>query len=356
MARGGRSRSSAARRALALALLLGALSAASAAARDAEPPERPERPRRIQLYVMPDTQSWAGNQGGHSLATWRAVVDALCRQRERFAMVLHTGDMVDKPRRRPEEWRAAQSVMKRLDRCGMPYAIAFGNHDFDEYPPEEGTKTLNDSRWKALRAELAYQPEERAPSGRTALTPLVPGWYVATLDYRLSREDLAWLDAEIAERPGARFLALDHACIGPAGLMRPHCGKVFERHPAIRIAVSGHWIGPVRDAWLRLPRQKGPPLIALFQNYQFVPDLAAWGVVIELEPESGDVCVWSENLLTGETGQPGGRHGKYVVLPGNARRCFDGSEGSKARAAPPPEATGTVVRPEPGSMGPGRQF
>jgi hypothetical protein len=326
MGRGGRSTS--ARRAITLALLLGAL-LAPAVVRAAEPERRAAEPSRsasrIQLYVMPDTQSWTWNQGGHSLATWRAVVDALCRQRDRFAMVLHTGDMVDKPRTRPDEWRVARSVMERLDRCRMPYAIAFGNHDWDEYPPEEGKKVGGDSRWKALRAALAHQPAERAPSGRSELTPLVPGWFVVTLDLRPSREDLAWLEAEIAERPGARFLVLDHLCIGPSGVMRPACRALFERHPEIRIAVSGHWIGPVREAWMRLTRQKGPPLIALFQNYQFVPELAAWGVVIELEPESGDLCVWSENLLTGETRRPGGSYGKRPVLPGNDRRCFAGS-------------------------------
>src|SRR5262245_63756907 len=98
---------------------------------------------------MPDTQTWTWNQGGGSLAAWRSVAEALCRERQRFATVLHTGDMVDQPRTRPAQWETALSVMKLLDGCGMPYAIAFGNHDYDNYPPPGGDQNASgDARWK----------------------------------------------------------------------------------------------------------------------------------------------------------------------------------------------------------------
>lgn len=281
----------------------------------------------LELYVMPDTQSWTWNQGGASLTTWRAVTEALCRERERFAMVLHTGDMVDLPRLRPEEWRTALSVMERLDSCGMPYAIAFGNHDFDNYPPPAGAETQGqgDSGWKALRSELAYQPQETAPSGRSALTPLAPGWFILTIDFVPSEADLAWIADEIAKRPEARFVALNHHCVDRNGVAKPWCQKLFDEQPRIRIAVSGHWLGPVRDAWREVPRAKAPPLIALYQNYQHVPDLAAWGVVVELDPASGAVCAWSENLLDGAIGHPAASAREVgQVEAGSPRRCLDG--------------------------------
>ena len=283
---------------------------------------------KLQLYVMPDTQSWAWNQDGGTLATWRSVVDALCRQRERFAMVLHTGDMVDTPRVRPAEWRNALSVMQRLDACRMPYAIAFGNHDHDNYPPPKGTPLQGDHQWKAFRSQLAYRPEETAPSGRSALFPLAPGWFVLTLDFRASRADRAWAAAEIEERRDARFLVLHHDCVDAKGVTaKPRwCRSLVEDHPQIRVAVSGHWLGHVRDGWREVPRPQGPPLIALYQNYQHVPDLAAWGVLMELDPASGAVCVWSENLLNGAVGHPAAPRGVVgAVAAGNPRRCFDGS-------------------------------
>lgn len=303
---------------LLLPLLLGP---APASAREAA-----EGGRKLQLYVMPDTQSWAWNQGGDSLATWQAVADALCRQRERFAMVLHTGDMVDLPRLRPAEWDGAGSAMQRLDACRMPYAIAFGNHDFDNYPPPgPEPRGEGDRGWKALRARLAYQPQERAPSGRSALTPLAPGWFVLTLDFTPSSADLAWAAAEIAKRPEASFLVLNHHCIDRNGVGKPWCAKLFEEQPRIRIAVSGHWLGRVRDAWREVPRAKAPPLIALYQNYQHVPALAAWGVVVELDPASGAVCVWSENLLDGAIGHPAASAREVgPVEAGSPRRCLGG--------------------------------
>lgn len=280
---------------------------------------------KLRLYVMPDTQSWAWNQGGDSLATWRSVTEALCRQRARFAMVLHTGDMVDKPRRRPEEWRNALSAMQPLDACRMPYAIAFGNHDYDNFPPPEGVRAQGDRSWQALRSKLAHQPEKSGPSGRSGVYPLVPGWFVLTLDFDPTPEDLAWVDAEIEERRDARFVTLDHHCIGPGGVMKPWCRKLFERHPRIRVAISGHWLSAVREDWRSVPRPPGPPLVALYQNYQYVPELAAWGAVVELDLATGALCVWSENLLTGAVGHPAASFRKAPIAPGAPRRCFDGS-------------------------------
>jgi len=100
----------------------------------------------------------------------------------------------------------------------------------------------------------------------------------------------------------------------------------------MRIAISGHWLGSKRDAWLAVPRANGRRLVTLFQNYQHVPELAAWGVVLELESASGALCVWSENLLTGAVTHPTASSQLVgAVAAGSGRRCFDGS-GAEVRA------------------------
>jgi hypothetical protein len=72
-------------------------------------------------------------------------------------------------------------------------------------------------------------------------------------------------------------------------------------------------------------------LVTLFQNYQHVPDLAAFGVVVELEPASGALCVWSENLLSGAVTHPAASSQLVgAVAAGPARQCFDAS-GAKLR-------------------------
>lgn len=129
-------------------------------------------------------------------------------------------------------------------------------------------------------------------------------------------------------------MVLDHHCVKASGIA-PHrwCRPLFDAHSAIRVAISGHWLGRVRDAWHEVKRPHGPPLIALYQNYQHVPDLAAWGVVVELDLASGGVCVWSENLLSRAVGRPAAS-GRAVgaVAEGTKRRCFDGSR-ARARGA-----------------------
>lgn len=282
---------------------------------------------KLQLYVMPDTQTWAANQDGGTLATWRSVADALCRQRARFRMVLHTGDMVDAPRLQPEQWSNALSVMQRLDACRMPYAIAFGNHDFDDYPSPKGEMAATGDRsWSALLAKLAHQPAEKSPSGRSGLYPLAPGWFVLGMDFRPTGTEQRWIDAALARRAGARFVLLHHDCVNTRGMASAWCTKFLEENPEIRVAISGHWLGEERDAWQRVPRANGQPLLALYQNYQHIPDLAAWGAVVELDPVSGGLCVWSENLLSEAITHPAASWGPVGnVRAGPPRTCFQGA-------------------------------
>jgi hypothetical protein len=315
---------------LALALLLAVGPLPRSAATESAPPHG-----KLQLYVMPDTQSWAWNQGGNTLETWRSVAQELCRQRERFAMVLHTGDLVDRPRR-PVEWENALAVMRRLDACRMPYAIAFGNHDYDNYPSPPNVPPAGDRGWRRVLEQLAHQPVETGPTGRSALHPLAAGWFVVTADFVASRADLDWISAAIARRPEARFVLLNHHCVNAKGLVPgpsfEWCRKLVEENPRIAVAVSGHWLGARREGWTQSQRANGRGLVALYQNYQHVPDLAAWGVVIELDPASGAACVWSENLLSGAVGHPEASAPEVGwVGPSPARRCFDAGAGRAAR-------------------------
>jgi hypothetical protein len=310
---------------LALALLLAAgLPVRSAGAEPAP------RAGQLRLYVMPDTQSWAWNQGGSTLETWRSVAKEICRQRERFAMVLHTGDLVDQPRLRPVEWSHALSVMRELDACRMPYAIAFGNHDYDNYPVAQNVPLEGDRAWRQVMAQLAHRPAETGPSGRSALYPLAEGWFVVSADFVASRADLDWIAGAIAKLPGARFVFLNHHCVNAKGLVPgpsfEWCRTLVEQNPGIVVAVSGHWLGPRRDGWTRSVRANGRGLIALYQNYQHLPELAAWGVVIELDPASGAACVWNENLLSGELERPAASSPQLgKIAAGPARRCFEAS-------------------------------
>src|SRR5262245_42553796 len=280
----------------------------------------------VRFYVMADTQSWARNLGGTTLATWRAVAQAICRQRDRFAMVLHTGDLVNDSRQ-GVEWDNAVSVLHELDACGMPWAIAFGNRDFDDYTGDVNAPLHGDLRWRAALNKLAHRPLQVGPSGRTALHDLAPGWFVLVADYIPSQADLDWMSAAIGARRQARFVLLSHTCVSPSGLIAGDwCERLLERHPEIRIAVSGHWIGPAREVWTEIPRKNADPVVLLFQNYQHVPELAAFGVVVELDSRSGEVCVWSEDVLRGAVGHPAVASSPAgPVTAGGAKRCFAGA-------------------------------
>lgn len=286
---------------------------------------------KLQLYVMPDTQAWSWNQDGTTLATWRAVVAKLCEQRGRFTRVLHTGDLVDHPNR-PVEWRNALATLATLDACGVPYSIAFGNHDFDNFPPPPNVLLAGNRSWQSVVAKLAWRPLARAPSGRAALDALAPGWFVLATDFVWNAADRAWMDEQIAARKDARFVVLSHQCANAGGVAFDWCRGFFDAHPGIRVVVSGHWLGATRDAWRSAPRPRGPALVTLLANYQHVPTLAAWGLVIELDPATGALCAWSENLLTGAVGHPAASSALVgAVAASPPRTCFDAAGRSERR-------------------------
>jgi hypothetical protein len=72
--------------------------------------------------------------------------------------------------------------------------------------------------------------------------------------------------------------------------------------------------------------------VTLFANYQHVPALAAWGLVVELDPATGALCAWNENLLTDEVGHPAASSalvGSVAASP--PRTCFDAAGRSERR-------------------------
>ena len=81
---------------------------------------------RFTLVVLPDTQEYAKSYPAVFEAQTRWIVEN--RQRENIVFVSHLGDVVDNAPNL-DQWTNAKSAMARLDRAGLPYGVALGNHD-----------------------------------------------------------------------------------------------------------------------------------------------------------------------------------------------------------------------------------
>ena len=110
-------------------LLLSGLVVAPSGAQQAEP---------YTIVVLPDTQSYLNRDFPGRDAYFADQVDwAIAQQSNRnIVFVSHVGDVVERSQNQVE-WDLARPIFDRLDRSGIPFGVAAGNHDmlFDATSP-----------------------------------------------------------------------------------------------------------------------------------------------------------------------------------------------------------------------------
>jgi 3',5'-cyclic AMP phosphodiesterase CpdA len=172
------------------------------------------------------------------------AVDAILALRPRPDLVLATGDLADAGQE--EEYRTLRGALARLP---MPVYVVPGNHD----------------RREALRAAFADHPY-LPPEGR--LRYAVDGYPVRLigLDTQLSGrtegevggDQLAWLDARLAEAPDRPAIVFMHHPPFPTGIGhmdRINCtdgaamADVIARHSHVERVLCGHHHRPIQIRW-----------------------------------------------------------------------------------------------------------
>lgn len=183
----------------------------------------------------------------------KACVDALLRLDPQPDLIVHTGDLTDFGR--PDEYAHLRAILAPLK---APVLAIPGNHD----------------ERKAMRAAFAAEgyfaaqgflqyAVERGPLRFVGLDTVVPGHGGG----ELCAERLAWLDARLAERPGAPTVVLMHhppfltgiAHMDRVGLEgRVGFADVMRRHDQVEAVLCGHVHRVIRASVGGRPAMTGP--------------------------------------------------------------------------------------------------
>lgn len=196
-----------------------------------------------RFVVLPDTQN--------ATEKFPEVLDATCdwiaanKEKLNIQYVLQVGDMVE---RGGDEymWKNFDGSMKRLEKAGVPYILAVGNHDFSKGPgdrlaffeqyfpvsrfdklPSFGSNALigsNSSSYHAFRA------------GGT-------NWLVISMIFNPPDYIIDWAGRVIEAHPDHQVILLTHSYLEHKG--RDVAGeriwqKIGRKYPNVSMAICGH--------------------------------------------------------------------------------------------------------------------
>jgi 3',5'-cyclic AMP phosphodiesterase CpdA len=212
----------------------------------------------------------------------------LSRMDPRPDAVLCTGDLVDNGK--PEEYAVLAPLLASLP---MPCFLIPGNHDHRE-------------NLRAAFAHHGYLPRQGFLQYTVDLGPL----RLIALDTlveddpnlgRLGPEQLAWLDARLAEAPERPTLVMMHHPPFRTGIQRMDAmgldgiagmAEVIRRHPQVERIVSGHLHRPIVKRFAGTVASTCPGTA-----HQVVLDLRRPGrLAIVDEPPACQLHLWSEEL------------------------------------------------------------
>ena len=216
----------------------------------------------FSFAVVPDTQEEVLDASDDRL---RQRVDWLVAQRAALDLrfVTHSGDVVNYDTPDHVQYVRASSALRPLERAGVPYTLALGNHDAQVFGPDGEQRRpagplLRDTtvfnRYFTAGRFGAVQGQFEAGKVDNAYATYTAGgvrWLVLTLELWPRRAAVAWAQRVVAAHPRHNVVVVTHhylesdASIGQsAGFGSTSPQYVFDnlvrRYPNIRFVFSGH--------------------------------------------------------------------------------------------------------------------
>jgi hypothetical protein len=189
----------------------------------------PNAPNSVKFAVIGD--------GGRGNQAQRDVADQMTRFHERFAFpfVIMVGDNLYEGAATPEDYRVKfEEPYAPLLAEGVQFFAALGNHDD---PKEVHYEPFN------MRGRRYYR---FAPPGNLVARITTPVQFFALDSTYLDREQLAWLDSELAASPAEWKIVFLHHPIYTSGRYRTSAfvhratlESIFRRHH-VSVVFSGH--------------------------------------------------------------------------------------------------------------------
>ena len=209
--------------ALALSALLGT-SVARAGASD-----------RFTVAVIPDTQNYcdvaaASSPQPASAQIFQREMTYLANQKtaQNIVFVTHVGDVVQHGDLYDAEWQNARSALDILAASGIPFGLAPGNHDYDNYSHSTGSRPLvGSAKWQQyFGPDSAYfsgknwfggSHYDTASFGLSSYQTFAAGGKLflhLSLEMEPSDDTLAWARSVLVSHPGVPTIVTTHEYLG----------------------------------------------------------------------------------------------------------------------------------------------
>lgn len=169
--------------------------------------------RPMRLVVLPDIQTYLEQ----CPEVFESQIDWIVAHRRRIDAVVQVGDLTQN--NSPAEWFLVREQFRRLDRAGIPFGIAWGNHDLGSGPGKfadvHDTRLAN--RYFSLEEESRKKEWGGSADGMTldnyylSFRAAGASWLLVNLEFGPSDRALAWADSIVRCHPESYVVVNTHA-------------------------------------------------------------------------------------------------------------------------------------------------
>lgn len=262
------------------------------------------RAEKFTLPVFPDTQGAVNTN--HVLFTSQVEWIAANHRALNIPFVLHVGDIVDWDPPDHRMWKTASAGFAVLDKAGIPYALAVGNHDTGAVRTDGGSAAPGNVR-ENLRITTGFNtffPVSRftAQRGRFAEGKSDNAWYtfkaggldwlVLSLEFCARQQPVDWAKTVLADHPAHNVIVLTHFHLMPNGeISKRNAGygdlspqQIFDQliKPSanVLLVLSGHLDN---SAWREDKGTHGNSIYQILQDYQTVDNGGGYLRLLEVD-------------------------------------------------------------------------
>lgn len=269
----------------------------------------------FSFALVPDTQLYAQSYPDLYRQQFEHIAEAA--PENRTAMALHLGDVVNRPWLSEEhQWKAADAAFDVLDEAGVPYAITWGNHDYN-----------NDSNNRILYERWFSADRLRESAGELwgDSDGIDNAYYlteqdgaeimVLTVGFWADDADLAWAADAIEAHPDHAVILVTHSYTGSPGGLSGEGGRIRDALVApydnVKLILSGH----VTGVGMHYEEIDGRPVYGVLTDYQGLP-FGGLGFLrhLKFDVENDLAYFTTYSPYTGETTSPYGN--RQMTGPG----------------------------------------
>lgn len=224
----------------------------------------PDTTSAFSIAVIPDTQREVGSDADTRLGDRTAWL-AQNRTALDLRYVLHTGDMVNWDDPTHAMYRRASAAMSTLDKAGIAWSGAIGNHDTaavcpggSACPGSPAAVTVRDTRtWNQYFPLSRFGVRGAFEAGRSDNTWSTfsaggKNWLVLNLELWPRPAVVSWADSVVVANPSHNVIINTHAFLEASGEISQHNGgygatspqylydELIAKRPNVKLVFSGH--------------------------------------------------------------------------------------------------------------------